>query len=165
MAWRLGRMGCQDAGVDNDATIVISGAGSGIGRAAAVRLHGDGVHVTAVGRREEPLWQLAADLTSGIDVVAADVATPAGAGLVADRLQTTGRQCRGVVAAAGGLSPAQTGLDGVRQGWQDAFESNVLTAVVLVEALLPTLEQTTAGSCCCRRWPRYGGPAAARTGR
>jgi len=128
--------------VDNDATIVISGAGSGIGRAAAVRLHGDGVHVTAVGRREEPLRQLAAALTSGIDVVAADVATPAGASLVADRLRATSRPCRGVVAAAGGLSPAPTGLDGVRRGWQDTFESNVLTAVILVEALLPTLEQT-----------------------
>jgi NAD(P)-dependent dehydrogenase (short-subunit alcohol dehydrogenase family) len=136
-------MRCQDAGVDNDATIVISGAGSGIGRAAAVRLHGDGMHVTAVGRREEPLRQLATDLAGGIEVVAADVATPAGASLVADRLRATGRACRGVVAAAGGLSPAPTGLDRVRQGWQDAFESNVLTAVVLVEALLPTLEQAS----------------------
>jgi NADP-dependent 3-hydroxy acid dehydrogenase YdfG len=39
-------------------TIVVSGAGSGIGRAAVSRLPADGFHVTAVGRRKEPLDQL-----------------------------------------------------------------------------------------------------------
>jgi NAD(P)-dependent dehydrogenase (short-subunit alcohol dehydrogenase family) len=35
-------------------TVVVSGAGSGIGRAVARRLVSDGFHVTAVGRRKEP---------------------------------------------------------------------------------------------------------------
>jgi 3-oxoacyl-[acyl-carrier protein] reductase len=129
--------------VEGGRTVVISGAGSGIGRAVAERLCHDGVHVTAVGRREAPLRRLVAERANGVEVVVADVATPTGAGLVADRLQATGRACHGVVAAAGGLSPgpAQAGLDGVRQSWQDSFESNVLTAVMLIEALRPALER------------------------
>ena len=46
-------------------TIVLSGAGSGIGRAAARRLVGDGFHVTAVGRRKEPLDHLGAEADRG----------------------------------------------------------------------------------------------------
>ena len=39
--------------------VVVSGAGTGIGRAVARRLARDGFHVLAVGRRPEPLDQLA----------------------------------------------------------------------------------------------------------
>jgi len=53
---------------------------------------------------------------------------------------SAGRACAGVVAAAGGLAPAGgVGLDGIREGWQASFESNVLSAVLLVEALRPDL--------------------------
>ena len=49
-----------------------------------------------------------------------------------------------MVAAAGGLSPAPesgTGLATLRADWLIAFESNVLTAALLVEALRPQLEE------------------------
>jgi NADP-dependent 3-hydroxy acid dehydrogenase YdfG len=38
--------------------IVVSGAGTGIGRAAARRLVADGFHVLAVGRRPDPLGRV-----------------------------------------------------------------------------------------------------------
>jgi 3-oxoacyl-[acyl-carrier protein] reductase len=125
-------------------TVVVSGAGTGIGRAVSRRLAADGLHVTAVGRRQEPLNQMVAELGSRVDMVAADVATASGSAAVADRIASAGRRCAGVVAAAGGLSPGglpEAGLDGVRRDWQAAFESNVLTAVLLVEALRETLER------------------------
>jgi 3-oxoacyl-[acyl-carrier protein] reductase len=54
------------------------------------------------------------------------------------------RACGGVVAAAGGLSPspeAGSELERVRADWYRSFDSNVLTAVLLVEALRPALER------------------------
>jgi len=59
-------------------TVVVSGAGSGIGRAAAHRLAADGLHVTAVGRRLEPLELLAKEIGQPTEVVAADAGTEAG---------------------------------------------------------------------------------------
>lgn len=125
-------------------TVVVSGAGSGIGRAVTTRLISDGFHVTAVGRRKEPLDVLAAELGSGVDVVAADVATELGALSVASKVESAGFACAGVVAAAGGLVPDNSGQDRltvIRQDWQDSFESNVLTAVLLTEALRDQLER------------------------
>lgn len=120
-------------------TIVVSGGGSGIGAAVARRLAAEGRHVTVVGRRREPLEALAQELGDRSEAIAADVSTEDGAAAVAARAEA----CAGVVAAAGGLSPSGDGpgLAHVRAGWQASFESNVLTAVLLVEALRPALER------------------------
>ncbi len=124
--------------------IVVSGAGTGIGRAVARRLVAGGFQVLAVGRRPEPLERLAKELAPRLDTVSADLATVAGATAVAERVRAAERGCAGVVAAAGGLSPGGdgvAGLNGVRQDWLASFESNVLTAVLLVEALREALER------------------------
>jgi NAD(P)-dependent dehydrogenase (short-subunit alcohol dehydrogenase family) len=91
--------------------VVVSGAGTGIGRAASHRLVADGFHVIAVGRRPGPLQLLAKELAPHLDGVSADLGTAEGAATVAervriaDRISSAGRRCAGVVAAAGGLSP------------------------------------------------------------
>ena len=125
-------------------TVVVSGAGSGIGRAVTTRLIRDGFHVTAVGRRKETLEELAGELGTGVDAVAADVGTELGALSVASKVESAGLACAGVVAAAGGLVPDTAGQDrltAIRQDWQNSFESNVLTAVLLTEALRERLER------------------------
>jgi 3-oxoacyl-[acyl-carrier protein] reductase len=125
-------------------TIVVSGAGTGIGRAVTCRLAAEGLHVTAVGRRRELLDRLAGELDPRPDVVSADLATEAGAASVAAHVAAAGRGCAGIVAAAGGISPlgsARDGLAEVRRDWQETFESNVLTAVLLVEALRQAIER------------------------
>lgn len=117
-------------------TVVVSGAGSGIGRAAAHAVLAQRRHVVAVGRRPEPLQELAATHPDLVTVVQADVGTSQGAQTVAAAVTAEARPCGGVVAAAGGLSPGSgSDLDSVRQAWQASYESNVLTAVLLVEAL------------------------------
>jgi 3-oxoacyl-[acyl-carrier protein] reductase len=126
-------------------SVVVSGAGSGIGRAVTSRLIADGFHVTAVGRRKEPLEELAAQHGTGVDIVPADVATELGALSVASKVESAGVGCGGVVTAAGGLLPDvddQDRLTAIRRDWQNSFESNVLTSVLLVEALREQLEKT-----------------------
>lgn len=138
------RLLCHDDPVAGESTVVVSGAGTGIGRAVALRLGGDGVHVTVVGRRRQLLERVVDELSGRAHAVVADVSTSAGASAVAEHLQAAGQMCVGVVAAAGGLSPSimpGSGLDDLRQAWQECFESNVLTAVLLVEALRPALER------------------------
>jgi NAD(P)-dependent dehydrogenase (short-subunit alcohol dehydrogenase family) len=55
---------------------VITGAGTGVGRAAAIELAGDGFTVVLAGRRPEPLDAVAAELGEGHLVVPTDVADP-----------------------------------------------------------------------------------------
>lgn len=127
--------------MDAERTVVVSGGGTGIGSAVARRLASRGQHVTIVGRRRDRLDQVAASFAPLIDVVAADVGTVAGASAVVSVLRSSRRACAGIVAAAGGLSPAAgSGLAEIRDDWQASFESNVLSAVLLVEALRPELE-------------------------
>jgi 3-oxoacyl-[acyl-carrier protein] reductase len=100
--------------------------------------------VTAVGRRLAPLELLATEGDGRMSVLSADVATEAGAEAVASEVASAGLGCAGVVNAAGGLSPGADGASGlhaVRRDWQASFESNVLTAVLLTEALRGAIER------------------------
>jgi NAD(P)-dependent dehydrogenase (short-subunit alcohol dehydrogenase family) len=55
---------------------VVTGAGTGVGRAAAIALAGDGFTIVLAGRRSEPLEAVAAELGDGHLVVPADVSDP-----------------------------------------------------------------------------------------
>jgi 3-oxoacyl-[acyl-carrier protein] reductase len=134
---------CERNGMRSSSTVVVSGAGSGIGKAVACRLADEGMHVTAVGRRRDPLERLAADFGQNLDPLAADVSIEWGAATVAAHIASVGRTCIAAVTAAGGLADiggTATGLERIRENWQASFESNVLTAVLLVEALREMLE-------------------------
>jgi 3-oxoacyl-[acyl-carrier protein] reductase len=124
---------------------VVSGAGSGLGRACALRLAADGHRVIAVGRRAEMLDATAADAAEGaIVAVSADLATPDGARAVAAKVAEAGEPLDGIVAAAGGRGPygsPDDSLEEIVPIWQVAFDMNVKTAVLLVEALVPHLRR------------------------
>jgi 3-oxoacyl-[acyl-carrier protein] reductase len=124
---------------------VVSGGGSGIGRASALRLAADGLTVIVVGRRLDALERTAAAAPAGTIIpCAADLATADGGEAVASRVAETGAALEGVVAAAGGRGPygsSDDSLTEIARVWQTAFDINVLTAVLLVEALAPTLRK------------------------
>ncbi|GIH04993.1 3-oxoacyl-ACP reductase [Rhizocola hellebori] len=90
-----------------------------------------------VGRRPEPLAETASTL-EGAATVAADLRDPSAAASV---LAAVGeREVAAIVNNAGGyLGRADDELPTIAQQWRDTFDTNVLTAVVLTEALLPRL--------------------------
>ncbi|MFD2415207.1 SDR family NAD(P)-dependent oxidoreductase [Amycolatopsis pigmentata] len=67
-----------------DGVAVVTGAGSGIGRATALALAGRGLRVHCVGRRQEPLARTAELIGDRASVVPADVGTEEGIATVAD---------------------------------------------------------------------------------
>lgn len=125
--------------------VVVSGGGSGIGRAAALRLAADGNTVLIVGRRVEALERTrSAGPEGAITTLAADLSTPLGAEAVAAHIIEEGRPLDAVVAAAGGRGPygsSDDSLTEIARVWQTAFDMNVLTAVLLVEALASSLRR------------------------
>src|SRR5262249_30160508 len=104
LRYRAGLPGQEGRRMSSPGIVVVSGAGTGIGRAVSRRLVADGFHVVAAWRRAEPLERLAKELARRLDFVGADLATAEGATAVAERVRAADRGCAGVVAAAGSPS-------------------------------------------------------------
>ncbi|MEV4480923.1 SDR family NAD(P)-dependent oxidoreductase [Micromonospora coxensis] len=125
---------------------VVSGGGTGIGAAVARGLAADGFDVLVVGRRVEPLRATAERIRAevgredAVGVVTADLTDPEQtAGVVA---AVGGRPVDVVVNNAGGyLGGDTTDLTGMAAHWRANLDANVLTAVLLTEALRPALRR------------------------
>lgn len=141
--------------------VVISGGGSGIGRAAAQWFTDAGDRVWIVGRRAEPLDAVAADLGPTSTTIVADLSTVEGAERVRDRL--AGETVDVVVAGAGGTAAGTpTELDEIARDWNSDLQQNLMTAVLLIEALRPALRRPGAriigiGSIGAQLGSGYGG--------
>ncbi|MGQ5636792.1 MULTISPECIES: SDR family NAD(P)-dependent oxidoreductase [unclassified Streptomyces] len=124
--------------------IVISGGGTGIGRATAQTFAADGDRVLLLGRRAEVLEkaEVPGALTHAADLAEPDQVRRA-ARFVAQELGTVDV----LVHAAGGAGyreqPATSAdpLDRVAYDWTAAFRQNVLTAALLTEALKDRLAE------------------------
>lgn len=113
--------------------IVVSGGGSGIGRAAAHWFAAQGDRVWVVGRREPALRETAASHRD-ITPIVADLSSAHGADQVARELGDN--PVHVVVAAAGGTAArVPSSLDEVVEVWRRDIDQNLMTAVLLVEAL------------------------------
>jgi 3-oxoacyl-[acyl-carrier protein] reductase len=124
----------------------VSGGGTGIGRATAVALAGDGWSVVVLGRRPGPLAGTVAEVGAAVPgaavhAVTADLADPGQVeAAVAGAAELAGPDVDAVVNIAGGTSALPTGtLAEVAAEWADEWRTNVLTAVLLTTALLPGL--------------------------
>jgi NADP-dependent 3-hydroxy acid dehydrogenase YdfG len=119
---------------------VVTGASSGIGAATARRLAAEGFSVVAAARRRDRLDALAA-ATPDIEPVTLDVTS---ASSVAD-LAATLPDVDVLVNNAGGA----IGVEPVEQAdpadWQAMFDTNVLGALRVTQALLPALERGAGG--------------------
>ncbi|MGA3524411.1 SDR family NAD(P)-dependent oxidoreductase [Melissospora conviva] len=128
--------------------VVISGGGTGIGRATAELFARQGERVVLVGRRAEVLARTAAEIggeDGRVAALPADLTDPVQVRQLADEI--VGRwQCVDVlVNSAGGnaryhpCSEPVEGLAATAWQWTEDFRVNTLTAVLLTEALKPHL--------------------------
>jgi len=120
---------------------IVTGAATGIGRATAHALARDGYAVTLVGRRAEPLEQLATELRdNGGDAIAtpADVTSPQEA---ADAVDATVKQFGGidVVVNNAGVGDSAPLLDESLERWEKTLRINLTGAFLITQLALPHL--------------------------
>ena len=108
--------------------VLLTGAGTGIGRATAMLLAGRGARLVLLGRRPEPLDALRAELP-GTVVVAGDVADPA----------ARSRAVQAALAAFGGLDILVNNAGVVRAGRLEATSEDEIRAMIEVDLLAPIL--------------------------
>lgn len=129
---------------------LITGAGSGIGRALAVLLSRNGYNLALVGRRIKPLESTAALLSSPCRtiVVSADIADLAQAGAIIS--ETIGRLGRlDVLVSNAGIAPIVP-IDRTTPALlHDVYNTNALGPASLIAAAWPIFTSACAGRIIC----------------
>ncbi|MCR2801646.1 SDR family oxidoreductase [Microbacterium sp. zg-Y818] len=151
---------------------VVTGASSGIGEATVRALRKSGWDVVGVARRAERLAAL--EKETGAAAYAADLTQQADVDALAGWLADTG-PVHALVNVAGGARGTDRVEDGDPADWRWMFEVNVLSAQMLVAALLPQLRAAAAvdghadtlfvtSTAAQRAYPGGGGYNAAKAG-
>ncbi|WP_375405423.1 SDR family NAD(P)-dependent oxidoreductase [uncultured Amnibacterium sp.] len=123
-------------GSEGRPVVLITGAGTGIGAAAAERFAREGADVVVTGRRLEPL-QVVAARVGGV-AVAVDVADSVQANDLVQRVLDRFGRLDVLVANAGGHSLGRVG-DMTDEDWAQDLRANVSTAFMIARAALPAL--------------------------
>src|SRR5689334_7087061 len=119
---------------------VVTGGGTGIGRATAGMLAGEGYDVLIVGRRPDVLTDAVKWIGPQAASVTADVSDPAQVPAVVEAVGE--RPVDVLVNNAGAYVPGDdSALEHVASQWRANFDSNVLTAVLTTTALLPSMRR------------------------
>ncbi len=130
----------------DDRVAIVTGAGTGIGRAVALALLGDGYRVALAGRRREPLEETASAVASSADralVVPTDVSDPASvAALFAQTRATFGRL--DVLFNNAGLgAPAIPLEDLTYEQWRAVVDVNLTGAFLCTQAAFRLMKDQT----------------------
>ncbi|MDH6123518.1 SDR family oxidoreductase [Kitasatospora sp. GP82] len=126
---------------------VVSGGGTGIGKAVARRLAADGCRVVVLGRRAETLEQARKEIDEAVGraaviPVAADLSDAGQVARAAAELAGLG-PVDVLVNNAGALSgpPADESLEALAAGWRRSLDLNLMSAVLLTSALQDRLRR------------------------
>ncbi|MCY0856320.1 SDR family oxidoreductase [Cupriavidus sp. D39] len=127
-------------------TAVITGASSGIGKAIARRLAGEGSHVFIAGRGVERLQEVARTIedAGGKASIGAFDLNDHGAlqAFVAEAARRTGRL--DIMVNAAGVHHPGTIADGRTSAWQAMFETNVIAMLVGSQAAIRAMRETAS---------------------
>lgn len=122
-------------------TVLVTGGGTGLGKAVAARFRADGHTVVITGRNAERLARTAVEID--VRAITCDATDPAQVAQMADEL---GRSVDVVVNMAGGNTdlgrPAaeRTSLEQVAAAWRANLDANLLSAVLTTTAVLDKLQ-------------------------
>ena len=153
--------------------VVVSGGGTGIGKATAAAFAADGEQVVILGRREEVLGATADEIGArygkdAIGYLVADLTEPEQVRRAVASVAEDGPVDVVVTNAGGNVAfSTEDTLEGIADGYRRNFAANVLTAVLLTEALIPHLRRPGGrvvhlSSIAAVRGPgSYGGAKAA----
>jgi short-subunit dehydrogenase len=142
-----------------NATIIVTGASSGIGAATARLLHEAGAHPVLAARRADRLAALSAELGDAL-AVPADVTDPAAAARIAERTLERYGRIDGLVNNAGvSLHHSLDELDLAE--FRRVLDLNVVSVVAMTQAVLPAMRAAGSGrivnvSSGTTRQPRPG---------
>ena len=121
---------------------VITGAGSGIGRATAIRFANEGWDVVLLGRRKELLNEVASEIGPQSTVFAFDVAAKDSAKSAVDWAAKNPAIAENISALVhnAGIYQQATTLSSSDESWHQMFETNVFGVIRLTQALYPFLK-------------------------
>ena len=128
-----------------DKIAIVTGAGSGIGRACALALACEGAHVALVGRRKERIEYAAREAGASAIAIAADVSKQTDIERVIERTVGTFGGLNVLVNNAGILHPG-TVEQITEQQWDETFNTNVRGLWLLSRAVLPHMRKAGGGS-------------------
>jgi NADP-dependent 3-hydroxy acid dehydrogenase YdfG len=133
--------------IKNQSVLVI-GASSGIGRAAAALFAREGAHVIAVARRENRLLELQSELSLeglALETMVGDAADAARMEAVAQQVREKFRKIDIVVFATGTNTPDRN-LKRLNVGlWDMMINVNLNSAYYVTQAVLPAMREAGAG--------------------
>ncbi|MEM1409782.1 MAG: SDR family oxidoreductase [Pseudomonadota bacterium] len=120
--------------------VLITGAGSGIGRACARFLAEEGFHILAAGRRADPLSTLAQEKPGSITPVVMDVTKPHSIEGVLSAISPIDAVVNNAgIAVMGPLEAVSL------EDWRRVFETNVFGIANVCRAVLPQMRQRGKG--------------------
>src|SRR6266849_4862120 len=124
---------------------IVTGAGSGIGRACALALIREGARVVLVGRRQDRIEEVACEAGAGAVAVAADVSKRTDIERLIERAVNTFGGVNVLVNNAGILHPGNVEQI-TEQQWDETFNTNVRGLWQLSRAVLPRLRAAYSAS-------------------
>jgi len=124
-------------------TALVTGGGSGLGAAISRSLHAAGARVVIVGRRPEPLHEVAEQLGNDVRVEACDVSQPLRVTELAQRLAD--EKVSILVNNAGIAGPVAPLVEIEPDQWDEVFAVNVRGAYLMCRAFLPPMIESGDG--------------------
>ena len=152
-----------------DRIVIVTGAGSGIGRATALRLSQEGARVALLGRRKELLDQVAAETSGEALVFTCDIRDRIALDEVCENIKQTWGAPAALVANAGVGGPNE---EGPEDRWDEVVRTNLdgtyfsIRAFERVMDQVATLRNVVVISSCLARFgvPGYTAYCASKAG-